>query len=240
VEENKMNIIVKKGIVPVHMFDLYGTLVNTGLMSRRSLDAFRELDLPEEQKAKVVSDYEALARGDAWAIVPKVKGKIIKAVKDPLKKAEVIIPYVDGGFYDDGIEALEGIMTAGQQAIVFNTSLDPQVAVDLPNGMGKRMRFYASNVLKTTDSKGDPQSFREVYDREQALGGRVISHSADELPELVAAMQSELFEKGALVFVNRKGKVTPEDIRVAGLEQYVQHVTDLREAQPYTDMVTIE
>ena len=221
------NIIVPKEGIQVHCFDLYGTLVDQNIMGKKTLDAFKELvDMPEEEKQKAIDDYNALSAGEDWAVVPEVKGRIIDAVRGPLKASGFEESYV-GGFYQDGLDVLDIILTHGQRAIVFNTRFNPAVGRDLPNGMGSRMGFYAPDMLDTASAKSDPQSFQEVYDREAALGGRVISHSADELPELEAAVQSGLFGANT-VYVNRGNGKSEQEARSIGVEHYVRKLTEVQ------------
>ena len=55
----------------------------------------------------------------------------------------------------------------------------------------------------------------------------MISHTADELPELVAANKSGLFPSRNLVYVNRNESNSKEKVQNAGIDWYVEDVRDV-------------
>ena len=75
-------------------------------------------------------------------------------------------------------------------------------------------------------------SFAEHYARLiRSLDAIKLStpHTADELPEMEAAVESRLFSgtNGKTIFINRNNTVTREQARNAGIDRYEDKLTDV-------------
>lgn len=220
---NPSHIIVPSGLLPVHSFDLYGPLVDSEVLAEHDIRSFEQIfrieGISEEQAVQIISDYRALARGELWATGEK-KLPIVHALVGPLKKYPELQPDYKAALQMDGLYVLSEILTYGEGASVF-TSLHPEWLIKvLPEDIGARINIYA-------DRKTKPEAFQKVYDAEMSKGRRVVTHTADELPELEAAVQSGLFSgnQGRLIFVNRNDSINESLARSKGIDFYVR---DLR------------
>ncbi len=77
-------------------------------------------------------------------------------------------------------------------------------------------------------NKSNPHSFKEVCQKETRLGNRVVTHTADELPELMAARKSGLFHENALVYVNRNNYNSKDSVTEEGIHCYVDDLRDVK------------
>lgn len=226
-------ILVPSGLTPVHSFDLWGPLVNTEILGEEKVHLFKRVAELEGMDAKmaagVVAQYRALNRGEPWA-TGVLKPEIINALEEPLKKHPELLPDYAAALYPDGIETLKEIFSAGEKAIICSTKRPEWVQQHLIPLVGEvEMLLYAG-------AKHQPEAFRHVYESELAQGRRVVTHTADELPELKAAVASELFsgDQGRTVFVNRNNTVSKQQSVEAGIDFYVDRLTEL----PYSRLVT--
>ena len=64
-----------------------------------------------------------------------------------------------------------------------------------------------------------------MHDRQLKHGNHIVSHTADELPELVAAKKSGLFHPDGLIYINRNDSNSSEQVKSEGIIRYVD---DLR------------
>jgi len=232
---NKRNIIVKSGLAPVHCFDLWGPIVDSDLLGKISIERYRVLakslgKIPENIE-KAVSDYVDLMHGEPWATGEKKSG-IIDALEGPLNEAGLSPSYADG-FQEDGLYVLREILDAGEGVIILSSKEAPKLRTALPEDIGSRLgTIYGKN-------KSKPESFKEVYDAEQALKRMLVTHTADELPELVAARKSGLFQSGALIYINRNDSNSEAAVREEGIDKYINDLknvgyTHLLENKIYT------
>ena len=225
-------IIVPSGRKPVHSFDLYGVLVDGIALGEQSIRLFEQVapadGISPDDVARVVADYRALGRGEPWATGER-KVPIIDALEQPLRKHPELRPDYKATFQDDGLYVLRQILDAGEGIIVFSSKTPDWLRENLPEDIGTRVGHMYG------DRKHLPEAFQRVYDAEQALGRQVVTHTADELPELQAAVASGLFEgnKGKLVFVNRNDSIRKDQALGAGIDLYVG---DLREVG-YTGLI---
>ncbi|MFH1400794.1 MAG: HAD family hydrolase [Nanoarchaeota archaeon] len=226
-------IMVPKGKTITHSFDLWGVIIDTGKMGPVKLRAYDmaapALGLPDAEHAQAREDYEALCRGEAYARANK--GPIIARVEGRIAEAEgsglISVDY-DAAFPDvlmqDGVAALEKVLSLGYHPIIFSSGDAPWVRRNLPEGMG----LHLGNIYSASkpDGKSVPEAFDRVYAVEMGLDHQVVSHTEDDLGALVAAMASGHFSPQNLVFVARNAKVSAEHVREAGIGQYTG---DLRE-----------
>jgi hypothetical protein len=223
---NLDRIIVPSGLVPVHSFDVWGVLIDANVLGGRKIDAYKKLaeqtGINPEVIAQNVNDYNALLRGEAWATGER-KGAIIDGVEKPLIDAhgKVAIDYT-GVFYDDSLTTMRSILDAGEGVIVFSSKpaqwIKENIAPDLAARIGE---IYAG-------AKNKPEAFRTVVEQERALNRYPVSHTADELPELSAALQSGLFSTAGLIYVNRNNSNSEQDVTDAGIRIYVPTLADIQ------------
>ena len=110
-----------------------------------------------------------------------------------------------------------------EQALIFSTKKQGWINEYLVPLLGEiEIPLYEGN-------KSEPETFAEVYQQEAALGRIIITHTADELPEMEAAVESRLFSgtNGKTIFINRNNTVTREQARNAGIDRYVDKLTDV-------------
>jgi len=218
-----IDIIVKNGIQPAHSFDLWGPIVDAAKLGQKKIELYRQLaadqKIDPETVEKVIADYQGLLEGQHWATGER-KGEIIDALQGPVKQAGLDVSY-NGTFQEDGLYVMQEILDAGEGVIVFSSKPAPWLKENLPREISDRVGdVYA-------DKKTDPEAFRRVFDSESRRNRRVISHTADELPELEAAVKSELFVKQGLIYVNRNDSNPPEAVHSKGIGVYVNDLRDV-------------
>ncbi len=222
------NIIISSRFRPVHSFDLWGVVVDQHTLGQQKIGIYEEIarkeKVPEHEITRVTQNYRALLDGKPWATGPR-KAEIIDAVSAPALSNEHQI-YYDSCFIQDALEVIKEILEAGEGAIIFTSEPAPGLREQLVPKIGERIGVVRHG------NKIDPGSFRAVYDLERQLGNIVITHTADELPELIAARKSGLFHENALVYVNRNNSNSKDRVTEEGIHCYVN---DLREVE-YTSL----
>jgi len=219
-------IIVPSGMTPVHSFDIWGVLIDANVLGGRKVDAYQrlaqEIGIEPEVIAQNVNDYNALLRGEAWATGER-KGAIIDGVEKPLIDAhgKVAIDYT-GVFYDDSLTTMRSILDAGEGVIVFSSKPAPWLKQNISPDLAERIgEIYAG-------AKNKPEAFRTVVEQERAINRYPVSHTADELPELKAALQSGLFSPSGLIYINRNDSNSEQTVNDAGIKIYVPTLADIR------------
>ena len=234
---NKGHIIVPSGLTPVHSFDLWGPVIDSVELGMQQLAFFKEVaagELPPEEIEKLTSDYVALLRGEPWATQGDEKRRIAGAIKQ----------YTAGKFEGDfsttyqldGLQAMREIIDAGERVSIFSTMPVEGTIENLPEDIRERLVgvIYA-NDLETANSKSEASAYHEINDMLAGRKMRMVSHTADELPELEAAVQSGLFagNQGLTVFVNRNDQVSPDLAKGKGIDLYVNDLGTI----PYGSLV---
>lgn len=225
---NQGTIFVPKGIVPVHSFDLWGPVIDAKLLGERKINLYRDWmsdephPIDEEHTThmnQVIADYQALIDGEAWALGER-KGEIINALESVVRASETPINY-DGVFQEDGLYVLNEILDAGEEAIIFTSKPAPWLKPNMPKEISERLgEVYA-------DKKTDPEAFKRVYAAEASRNRQVITHTADEMPELEAAVKTGLFQKEGLIYINRNNTNGMDTVLAAGVGQYVNSLQDV-------------
>mgnify|MGYP006974893357 CR=1 FL=1 len=217
-----MDILVRTGIHPVHSFDLYGVLVDADNLGEQKIARYEELaktqGINPAVRAAVVAEYRALMRGDPKVTGPK-KEKIVDALSAPIEKAGMELDY-RGALLEDGVDAARRILDANERLIIFSSRAAPWLKTSLPRDIADRMGdVYA-------DDKSVATAFERLIAKEAALSGKVVSHTADELPELLAAKGQVPY----LIYVNRNNSNAKEIVLGRGIQMYVENLRDV----PYT------
>lgn len=216
-------IIVPSGLLPVHSFDLYGPLIDSLILGEQSIRLFEQIARQEgispEKAKEIIDNYRALLRGEPWATGEQKFG-IMSALDGPLQKHPELQPDYKIALQVDGVAVLREILEAREGVLIFGSKLNEWIRWTLPDEMGKRINLYA-------DRKTKPEAFQRVYDAEMVKNRRVVTHTADELPELEAAVKTGLFtgDKGRLILVNRNDQVSEDVARSKGIDSYIN---DLR------------
>jgi hypothetical protein len=217
-----VDILVKSGIRPVHSFDLYGVLLDAEKLGEQKIARYEELAKTQgvnpAVRATVITEYRALMRGGPNVTGPR-KEKIVDALSAPIEMAGMQLDY-KGALLEDGVDAARRILDANERLIVFSSRDAPWLKTSLPIDIADRMGdVYA-------DDKSEPTAFRRLIAKEAALSGRVVSHTADELPELLAARGHILY----LIYVNRNNANARELVLSRGIQMYVENLRHV----PYT------
>jgi hypothetical protein len=219
-----MDILVRSGIHPVHSFDLYGVLVDAEKLGKQKIARYEELakiqGIDPAVQAAVVAEYRALLKGDP-NFTGRKKGKVVDALSGPVERGGMDLDY-KGALLEDGIYAARQILEANERLIVFSSREAPWLKASLPGEIAERI----GTIYK--DNKSEPAAFERLVAKEAAMSGRVVSHTADELPELLAA-------RGYipnLIYVNRNNSNPKEFVLSQGIQMYVENLREV----PYTTL----
>ena len=219
-----MDILVRSGFQPVHSFDLYGVLVDADNLGEQKIARYEELakiqGIDPAVSAAVVAEYRALLKGDP-NLTGRRKGSVVDALSAPVEKAGLELDY-KGALLEDGVYAARQILGANERLIVFSSREAPWLKASLPGDIADRIGTIY------TDNKSEPAAFERLVVKEAAMSGRLVSHTADELPELLAA-------RGYipnLIYVNRNNSNPKEFVLSHGIRMYVENLRDV----PYTTL----
>jgi hypothetical protein len=213
--------MIPSGFLPVHSFDLWGVVVNQYVLGQHKIEIYEDIakrgHVPKEVTKRVIQNYRALLKGESWATGTK-KAEITGAIHCPGLDDE-IKHYYPSALMEDALYVFGEILDAGGGIVIFTSEPAPGFKEQFPSGLRERIGEIRHA------NKSDPVSFKEIYARERGLGHIVVSHTADELPELIAARKSGLFRQAGLIYVNRNDSNSEEEVRGEGIGQYVN---DLR------------
>src|SRR3989338_1231477 len=219
-------IIVPSGFKPIHSFDMFGVLVDSWKLGEEQVRLFKEViqreELDQNVADKVIANYRALNRGEEWTTGSQ-KRAIIDAIKIPLERHADLQPDYLSTLYQEGIDVLREIYEAREQALIFSTKKQEWVTQHLAPLIGNvTIPLYEWNKI-------DPMEFLKVGEEENSLGRRIVTHTADELPEMQAAVKSELFsgKRGKTIFVNRNNTISREQIVNEGIDYYVNSLREV-------------
>jgi hypothetical protein len=219
-----MDTLVRSGIHPVHSFDLYGVLIDADNLGEQKIARYEELaksqGINPAVRAAVVDEYRALLRGDP-NLTGRRKENIVDALSTPIEKAGIELDY-KGALLEDGVYAARQILDANERLIIFSSRDAPWLKPSLPEDIADRV----GDIY--TDNKSKPAAFERLIKKEAALSGRVITHTADELPELLAARGHVPY----LIYVNRNNSNEKELVLSQGIQMYVGNLRDV----PYTTL----
>ena len=211
------------GLRPTHSFDLWGVLLDQNLLGERKIEIYKQQagknQLEEDEVRQVLKDYRDFLDGKPWATGSR-RSDIIDAL-DSLKGVKDVEKDFARAFMQDTLKVMEDILEAGEGVIIFTSKPAPGLREQLSSTLGRTI-----GEVRVGD-KGDPGTFKSVYELERQQGNRLISHTADELPELVAANKSGLFPSRNLVYVNRNESNSKEKVQKAGIDWYVEDLRDV-------------
>lgn len=229
---NTGSIIVPSGLVPIHSFDMYGPIVDSWILGEEQVRLFQEVAQRESLEPslveKVVADYRALNKGESWATGLR-KPEIIDALKRPIDRHPDLQPNYQTALQADALDTINDIVSAGEKILIFSTRKQEWINSYLRPLIGEvEVPQYEGNKAKL-------ETFQAVYEQELALGRRVVTHTADELPELEAAVSSSIFSsnQGKTIFVNRNNTVSAQRAGEAGINFYVNSLNEV----PYSQLV---
>ena len=230
---NAGKIIVPSGLVPIHSFDMYGPIVDSWILGEEQVQLFQEAARREKFEPdsieKIISDYRALNRGESWATGLK-KPEIIDALKKPIDRHSDLQPNYQAALYADALDTIKDIVGAGERILIFSTRKQKWINDYLLPFVGEM------EIPQYEGNKAKPETFQTAYEQELALGRRIVTHTADELPELEAAIASGIFseKQGKTIFVNRNNTVSNEQAKVAGIDFCVRSPKEV----PYSRLVS--
>ncbi len=219
-----LDIIVRSGIQPVHSFDLYGVLLDADNLGAQKIARYEELakaqGIDPAVIAAVVAAYRALLTGNP-DLTGRRKANIVDALTTPIEKAGIDLDS-KGALLEDAVYAARQILDAKERLIIFSSRESPWLKTSLPGDIAERIGDIYG------DDKSEPAAFERLMAKEAAKSGRVVSHTADELPELLAARG----QVPNLIYVNRNNSNVREVVLRQGIQIYVE---SLREV-PYTTL----
>jgi hypothetical protein len=215
--------MIPPGYRPVHAFDLWGVVVNQYFLGQHKIEIYEKMakrdNVPQDVRSRVVQNYRTLLDGESWATGPR-KAEITGAINCPGLDEE-IRHYYASALMEDALYVFGEILDAGGGIVIFTSEPAPRFREQLPPGLRERIGEIRHA------NKSDPASFKEMYARERGLGHIVVSHTADELPELIAAKKSGLFQQAGLIYVNRNDSNSEEKVRGEGIGHYVDDLRDV-------------
>lgn len=227
--ENK-KIVDSPALKPVHSFDLWGVLLDQQVLGEKKIGLYREMagreKVPTDEIERVVRDYRDLLAGKSRATGSR-RRDIIGALGGAKLDEQIQHDYALV-FMQDALEVIRQILEKGEGVLIFTSKPAPGLREQLAARLGRNIGEVRWG------NKGDPATFKSLYDLEKKLGNQLVSHTADELPELLAAKKSRLFPIEGLIYVNRNESNSEDAVRKAGIERYVN---DLRDVE-YTAMIS--
>lgn len=205
-----VDIIVPKK--EIHTFDVWGTFVNSFVLGAQKVAAMREIaakqGISQEEIDRRATLYNDLIHGEDYAQARKMEA--IELVENLVKGTT---PDYSNAWLPDGINAMEALLSKGHAVALFGSARDEDLWAHLPNGLnGYLTDFYAGK-------KADVATWVRVGQQISGQNLEWISHSADELPELEAAVKSRLVP--VTVMVERLGKDRLQKSIDLGISQYV-------------------
>ncbi len=230
---NAGHIIVPPGLVPIHSFDMYGPIVDSWILGEEQVRLFQEVsrreNLNPSSVERIISDYRALNKGESWATGLK-KPEIIDALKKPIDRHPDLQPNYQAALYADILDTFKNIVAVGERILIFSTRKQKWINDYLQPVIGE------IEIPQYEGNKAKPETFQAAYEQELALGRRIVTHTADELPELEAAVASGIFsgEQGKTIFVDRNNTISNEQARAAGIDFYVSSPKEV----PYSRLVS--
>ncbi|MBI2548752.1 hypothetical protein HYW21_05370 [Candidatus Woesearchaeota archaeon] len=229
-----IHIFVPNGIKPVHSFDLWGTLAIQEVLGPRVLEAYKQLmtgqDTPERVAQNMIN-YDGVLRGDKKAL--ENKKAYVDTVEDPLwntyLRGEVDVNF-DGALYQDALTAMDQIAEAGEGLCILTTGTSPWVKKAVAS-VNPRVGEVLGKVY--SGNKASPGVYEAAAEDLKRMQSQMVSHTEDQLKGLAGILQSELRNQVGLVYVERVGLATADEVLSQGIDHYV---TDLAEV-PYTTFV---
>ena len=174
-----------EGLQPLHSFDLWGVIVDQIILGQRKIQLFKDLaakqGMPAEEIARVIREYQDLLNGELYAVGTR-KSEIIDAMDAPAF-AQGILPDYATAFFTDAVAVMKAILDTGEKVMVFTSKPAEGLVEQLSVAVGHRI-----DDIRYAD-KNLPDAFRELFHQQQREGNCWVSHTADELPELIAALR---------------------------------------------------
>lgn len=227
-------IFLPSGIKPVHSFDLWGVLVVQSVLGPRVLESYQELMDGQESPETIadrVRNYQGVLDGEAWALAQKKAN--VDTVEDALWPAylrgEINVDF-DGAIYQDALDVLDDIDRVMEGFSILTTGNSPwvrQALSSLNPAVGRALRRVYSG------DKSKPEAYERAAEDIRHNGGRMVSHTEDQLKGLGGILQSDLRHSVKLVYVERTNLATPEQVREAGVPTHTRDLTEV----PYAQMV---
>jgi hypothetical protein len=212
-----------EGLQPLHSFDLWGVIVDQISLGQRKIQLFKDLaakqGMPAEEIARIIREYQDLLNGELYAVGTR-KSEIIDAMDAPAF-AQGILPDYATAFFPDAVAVMKAILDMGEKVMVFTSKPAEGLVEQLSVAVGHRI-----DDIRYAD-KNLPDAFRELFHYQQREGNCWISHTADELPELIAARKTGLFSPPGLIYINRNNSNSREDVQIHGICRYVNDLRDI-------------
>ena len=158
-------IFVPSGIKPVHLFDVWGVIIDAERKGKDELSnyvkAAEQLGIAPEARDVAMADYEALVRGDPKATGAR-KGEIIDAISGPLAKAGFESRFEDYVFQTT-VEAMAEILDAKEGVSIYTSKPNKTILQALPKEIAERVGrvYFPKGFDKNLSSSG--RKLRHVY-----------------------------------------------------------------------------
>ncbi len=207
----------------VHSFDLWGPILDTMKLGQQYIERYRQITANQNSSLdiieKAISEYEAWMRGEDWALDDK--SRICAAVEEIVENSNLPLDYNPDLLQQDGLYVMDEILNAGEGVIVVSSGKAPWLKSILPSEISDRMgEVYLGK-------KTDPETFFKIFKSEAGEGRQIMSHTADELPELETALETGLFFPQNLIYINRNNSKTSQQVLDEGIGKYVNNLIDV-------------
>ncbi len=233
---NDGHIIVPRGIVPVHSFDLWGTLVIQKELGPKVTSAYRQL-MDGKVDAETIEfnagRYDRLIEGDKSDEIMDNKKSIVDSVEDPLwpvyMKGQIDVDF-NGALYSDCLDVMSDIVASGEKYCILTTGASPWVQdalTSVDERVGRAMvKLYSGD-------KSKPGAYEIAAADLESQGAEMVSHTEDQIKGLKGLIDGQLKQGVHIVYVERLALETRESALDAGVDTFVKDLTDV----PYTEIV---
>lgn len=228
-KQNQDKIFIQNRQKPIHLFDLWGVIVNSmeaglGVVNAIKENAYWDFEARHMGTEKTIVDADAYVAEICDNYKKVLTGELTGAEKKEALKmghmfaSEPKLDSYENCFYQDALDAMRDILNSGELVAVYSNDIRPWVKREMPRDIAERVTaFYEAGPNGKTS-----EDFQRIFELSQR---RIVSHTADQLQELEAALKSGILDGNHLVYVDRNGQLSEAKVKEAGIMNYV---SDLR------------
>ena len=207
----------------MHASALWGVIVDPNILGQKKVECYQEVSvqqqLPKVTIERFVREHRDLLDGAPYATGSR-KSEIIDAIDAPAFTKGRLPDYTTA-FLPDALIVIRKIIEAGEKIMVLTSKPADGLGLQLSSCLGRCV-----DDIRFAD-KNDPTAFLDLITLQQRLCKFWISHTADELPELIAAKKSGLFHPPGLIYVNRNDSNALIDVKDKGICRYTSDLRDI-------------
>jgi len=224
-----MNLITPRNWI--HTFDIWGVLIDNARASAAELALYKEfakkLDIPEETIQENLRLYNLAISGQAG----DKKSEFLKPINDSVNRwfneypgyQQRSVKDMEECFYDDTTQVMRQIINSGERVALFTSATSNSANTAFQRKHGDLAAMIGAPYAWVKSVEG----FKRLGEELKAKQFIPATHAEDELRYVQNAKESGVYS-GALILVDRKGKVGNGDVRILH-EQGIIATRDLRE-----------